>query len=257
MPQSNSSVNSPQKSKQKKLTEEEVLVLKSHLEKWKETTANNRKKILKAVIKKAKVHAFAMDDQSLKNRKYMYRDWLYNQRPEKTRKKASKLGQKWTSRLVIEQLLKEEIIEKTGTIPGLKRFIEKYQTTLTTVMASLFKEELEEAQNTAIEWSAKAPPAAVQVDFAKKKAPILMKDLASKLWKQAGMRIFILLAWKEEDKVQINEIDFNEKLEDNSFTDTKDWKPMLSEWNAYAGEEFGSICLTILHHSVKYLCDMG
>ncbi|KAG1747320.1 hypothetical protein EDB19DRAFT_1826080 [Suillus lakei] len=229
----------PKKTKQKKLTEEEVLVLKSHLEEWKEAAANDRKKILKAVIKGAKVHAPAMDDQSLKNRKYVYRDWLYNWRSEKTgKKKANKLGQKWTSRSVIEQLRKEEIIEKTGAMPGSKEFIERYQATLTAVMASLSKEELEEAQDTAIEWSAKAPPAAVQVDFAKKKAPSLMKDLVTKLWKQAGMRIFILSAWKEEDEVQINGIDFNEKLEGNSFTDMKDWKPMLSEWNAYAGEEF-------------------
>jgi hypothetical protein len=71
MPRSNSSVNSPQKTKQKKLTEEEVLVLKSHLEEWKEAAADNRKKILKAVIKEAKVHAPAMDDRSLKNRKYV------------------------------------------------------------------------------------------------------------------------------------------------------------------------------------------
>jgi hypothetical protein len=105
--------------------------------------------------------------------------------------------------MVIEQLRKE-IIEKTGAMPGSKTFIERYQTTLTTVMAGLSKEELEEAQNTAIEWSAKTPPAAVQADFAKKKAPGLMKDLVSKLWKQAGMRILILSAWKEEDKVCIN-----------------------------------------------------
>ncbi|KAG1723499.1 hypothetical protein EDB19DRAFT_1952121 [Suillus lakei] len=240
MPRSNSSVDSPKKTKQKKLTEEEVLVLKSHLEEWKEAAANNRKKILKAVIKEAKVHAPAMDDWSLKNRKYVYQDWLYNRRSEKTgKKKASKLGQKWTSRSVIEQLRKEEIIEKTGAMPGSKKFIERYQTTLTAVMASLSKEELEEAQSTAIEWSAKPPPAAIQVDFAKKKAPGLMKDLATKLWKQASMRIFILSAWKEEDEVRINGIDFNEKLEGNSFTNMKDWKPMLSEWNAYAGEEFG------------------
>ncbi|KAG1800350.1 uncharacterized protein HD556DRAFT_1305120 [Suillus plorans] len=240
MPRSNSSVDSPKKTKQKKLTDEEVLVLKSHLEEWKEAAANDRKKILKAVIKEAKVHAPAMDDRSLKNRKYTYRDWLYNRRPEKTReKKANKFGQKWTSRSVIEQLRKEEIIEKTGAMPGSKKFIERYQTTLTAVVASLSKEELEEAQNTAIEWSAKAPPAAVQADFAKKKAPGMMKDLATKLWKQAGMRIFILSAWKtEEDEVRINGIDFNEKLEGNSYTDTKDWKSMLSEWNAYAGEEF-------------------
>ncbi|KAG2031230.1 hypothetical protein BDR03DRAFT_986560 [Suillus americanus] len=64
------SVIYPQKIKQKKLTEEEVLVLKSHLEEWKEAAANDRKKILKAVIKEAKVHAPAMDYQALKNRKY-------------------------------------------------------------------------------------------------------------------------------------------------------------------------------------------
>ncbi|KAG1837565.1 hypothetical protein DFJ58DRAFT_734280 [Suillus subalutaceus] len=53
------------------------------------------------------------------------------------------------------------------------------------------------------------------------------------------MRIFILSAWQtEEGEVRINGIDFNETLGGNSFTDTKDWKPMLSEWNAYVGEEF-------------------
>ncbi|KAG1880220.1 uncharacterized protein F5891DRAFT_991470 [Suillus fuscotomentosus] len=248
MPRSNSSVDSPKKMKQKKLTEEEVLVLKSHLEEWKEAAAEDRKKIMKVVVKEAKVHAPTMDDRLLKKRKYTYRDWLYNRRPEKTRKKqASKLGQKWTSQSVIEQLRKEDIIEKTGARPGSKTFIERYQSTLTAIMASLSKEELEEAQNTAIEWSDKAPPAAVQADFAKKKAPGMMKDLATKLWKQAGMRIFILSAWKtEEDEVRINGMDFNENLEGNSFTDTKDWKPMLSEWNAYAGEEF-----------VKYLSHLG
>ncbi|KAG2351352.1 hypothetical protein BDR07DRAFT_1386120 [Suillus spraguei] len=240
MPRSNSSVDSPKKTKQKKLTEEEVLVLNSHLEEWKEAAAADRKKILKAVIKEARAHAPTMDDRLLKKRKYVYRDWLYNQRPEKTqKKKASKLGQKWTSQSVIGQLCEEEIINKTRAMPGLKKFIERYQTTLTTVMASLSKEQLEEAQNIVIKWSSKAPPAGVQADFAKKKAPGMMKDLATKLWKQASMRIFILSAWKtEEGEVRINGIDFNAKLEGNSFTDTKDWKPMLSEWNAYAGEDF-------------------
>ncbi|KAG1720293.1 hypothetical protein EDB19DRAFT_2029931 [Suillus lakei] len=254
----------PQKTKQKKLTEEEVLVLKSHLEEWKEAAAEDRKKILKAVIKEAKVHAPAMDDRLLKKRKYVYQDWLYNRRPEKTyKKKASKYGQKWTSRSVIEQQHKEEIIEKTGAMPGSKKFIERYQTTLTVVMASLSKEQLEEAQKTAIKWSATAPPAGVQADFAKKKAPGkgtspkatthqwgwteqtghrtdgfpkgcsenvsytgMMKDLATKLWKQAGVgnnsAVGLQICWEckawktEEDKVRINGIDFNEKLEGSS-----------------------------------------
>ncbi|KAG1776140.1 hypothetical protein EV702DRAFT_1046310 [Suillus placidus] len=160
-----------------------------------------------------------MDDRLLKKRKYMYWDWLYNWRPEKTcKKKASKLGQKWTSQL-------EEIIEKTGARPGSKTFIERYQSTLTAVMASLSTEQLEEAQNTVIKSSGKT-------NFAKKKALGTMKDLATKLWKHTSMKIFILSAWKtEEGEVRIN---------------GTEWKPMLSEWNTYAGEEF-----------IKYLSHMG
>ncbi|KAG1717960.1 uncharacterized protein EDB91DRAFT_1090436 [Suillus paluster] len=238
MPPSNSSVDSPEKTKKQKLTEEEVLVLQSHLEKWKEAATEDRKVILKAATKEAKVHAPAMHAQLLKKRKTMYREWFYNRRAEKTRKK--KLGQKWNARSVIEQQHKEEIIEKTGARPGSEEFIKRYQPTLTAVMASLSKEQLKEAKQTAIEWSSDGPPTEVQAEFAKKKAPGMMKDLATQLWRHAGMRIFILSAWKtEEGEVRINGIDFNEKLEGNSFTGTKDWKPMISEWNAYAGEEFG------------------
>ncbi|KAG0703275.1 hypothetical protein DFH29DRAFT_998570 [Suillus ampliporus] len=196
MPRSNSSVDSPEKTKQK-LTEEEVLVLKPHLEEWKEAAAEDRKKILRVVYEEAKVHAPTMDA------------------------------------MVIEG-------KEIGARPGTEEFLKRYHPSLNAVMASLSKEELKEAEKTAMEWSSEAPPTGVQAEFAQKKAPGMMKDLATQLWRQASMRIFILSAWKtEEGEVRINGIDFNEKLEGNSFTDTKDWKPMLSEWNAYAGEEFG------------------
>ncbi|KAG2141446.1 uncharacterized protein EDB93DRAFT_1252587 [Suillus bovinus] len=169
----------------------------------------------------------------------MYWDWLYNQRAEKTLKKECKFSKKWTAWLVIEHQYKKEIIEKTGGRPGGKEMIKNYQGAVNTIMGGLSEEQLEEAKKTAIEWSSKAPPMDVQAEFAQKKAPGMMKDLATQLWRQAGMRIFILSAWKtEEGEVRINGMDFNEQLEGNSFTNTKDWKPMLSEWNAYVGEEF-------------------
>lgn len=68
MARSNSSVHSPQKTKQK-LTEEELLVLQSHLEEWKEATGKDRKTILRAVIKEAKMQAPKMDAWLLKKRK--------------------------------------------------------------------------------------------------------------------------------------------------------------------------------------------
>ncbi|KAG2073013.1 hypothetical protein BDR04DRAFT_1116555 [Suillus decipiens] len=169
----------------------------------------------------------------------MYRDWLYNWRGEKTHQKEGKFSEKWTAWMVIEHQYKKEILEKTRGRPGGKEMIKNYQGAVNAIMGSLSDEQLEKANETAIEWSSKAPPADVQADFAQKKAPGMMKDLATQLWRQAGMRIFILSAWKtEEGEVRINGMDFNERLEGNSFTDTKDWKPMLSEWNAYAGKEF-------------------
>ncbi|KAG2150342.1 uncharacterized protein EDB93DRAFT_1249912 [Suillus bovinus] len=228
----------PKKTKQK-LTEEELLVLQSHLEEWKEATGKDRKMILRAVIKEAKMQAPKMDAWLLKKRKSMYRDWLYNWRAKKTLKKQSKFSKKWTTRLVIEHQYKKEILEKTGARPGGKEMIKHYQGAVNAIMADLSEEQLEEANKTAIEWSSSAPPTDVQAEFAQKKAPDMMKDLATQLWRQASMRIFILSAWKtEEGEVRINGIDFNEKLEGNSFTNTKDWKPMLPEWNAYVGEEF-------------------
>ncbi|KAG2094647.1 uncharacterized protein F5147DRAFT_657122 [Suillus discolor] len=113
--------------------------------------------------------------------------------------------------------------------------IKNYQGAVNAIMGGLCEEQLEEAKKTAIEWSSKAPPTDVQAEFAQKKAPGMMKDLATQLWRQA-----------EEGEVRINGMDFNEQLEGNSFTDTKDWKPMLSEWNAYVGEEF----VKYLHHVV-------
>ncbi|KAG1882457.1 hypothetical protein F4604DRAFT_1678444 [Suillus subluteus] len=240
------SVHSPQKTQQK-LTEDELLVLQSHLEEWKEATGKDRKAILSAVIKEAKMQAPKMDARLLKRRKSMYRDWLYNRRAEKTLKKESKFGKKWTAQLVIERQYKKEILDKTGARPGGKEMIKNYQGAVNAIMGSLSEEQLEEAKKTAIEWSRKAPPTDVQAEFAQKKAPAMMKDLATQLWRQTSMRIFILSTWRtEEGEVRINGIDFNEKLEGNSFTDTKDWKRMLLEWNAYAGEEF----VKYLHHVV-------
>lgn len=68
MSQTDSSADIPPKT-QDKLSEEELLVLNSHLEKWKEASGKERKNILKEVIKEAKAHAPKMDARLLKKRK--------------------------------------------------------------------------------------------------------------------------------------------------------------------------------------------
>jgi len=135
----------------------------------------------------------------------MYRDWLYNRRAKKTTEKPTKFGKKWTARLVIEHQHKKEILEKTGARPGDKEMIRKYQGAVNSFMAGLSEEQLEQAKKTAVEWSTTAPPPDIQASFAESKATDLMKDLATQLWRQGGMRVFILSAWKTEaGEIKIN-----------------------------------------------------
>lgn len=134
----------------------------------------------------------------------MYRDWLYNRRADKPVKK-NKFKMTWTTRSVIEHQHKKEILAQTGARPGGQDMIKNYQGAVKAVMDGLSEEQLEEARKTAVEWSNKAPPADVQVNFAEKKASRLMLDLAKQLWRQGGMRIFILSAWKSDTgKVKFN-----------------------------------------------------
>lgn len=188
---------------------------------------------------------------------------MYNRRAKKSVKKVNKFAIKWTDRRVIEHQHKDEILKMTGAKPGEAKMIQNYQGALTSFMDSLSKEEKEEAQKTADEWNTNAPPADIRANFAERKAPGLIKNLATELWRQAGMRIFVVSAWQtEEGKLTINgsallplslidsdhlpviRLDFNERLQGKSFTGTKDWKPLLSEWSAYAGEEFGEPALS-------------
>jgi hypothetical protein len=68
MPHSNASVDIPVNMKQK-LTEDELLVLNSHLEDWKAAAGKEKKELQRSIIKEAKKHAPKMDARALKNRK--------------------------------------------------------------------------------------------------------------------------------------------------------------------------------------------
>lgn len=130
----------------------------------------------------------------------IYKDWFYNHGAKKRARKANaKFGKKWTARTVIEVQRKKEILLETGAKPGDKDMIGNYQAALNAIIAGLSEEEMKDAHRTAEEWSKRAPPPEVQAAFAFKKADLLIEDLASQLWKQGGMRIFVLSAWKNSD----------------------------------------------------------
>ncbi|KAG1864552.1 hypothetical protein C8R48DRAFT_773068 [Suillus tomentosus] len=130
--------------------------------------------------------------------------------------------------------------------PGEKGMMKHYQCIVTEIMQGLTSDELKEAKVTALAWSQEGPPADIQTNIAKTKGESLMKHFAIKMYRQAGMRIFVVLAWKEQDRklmiggrVQKVMHDLNDEIGSGErFIDTKDWQVILEEWNPYAEEQF-------------------
>lgn len=96
-------------------------------------------------------------------------------------------------------------MQLTGGKAGDKEMIGNYQAALNTIMEGMTGEELQLAEDTAEEWNNKAPPADIQTKFAEKKADQVARSFASYMWKQGGVRVFVMSAWKKEDgEVRLN-----------------------------------------------------
>ena len=73
-----------------------------------------------------------------------------------------------------------------------------YQVAVKSVMAELSDDELEKAKGTAEEWSNNFPPPEIQAQVARKKGPAYMEHFSKEMWRQCGMRVFVMSAWKNE-----------------------------------------------------------
>lgn len=139
-----------------------------------------------------------------------YETWFRNHGSKRKPKKPPiKIGQKWTERSVIDTLRKKELLKKiqdeTGAKPGTKDMINHYTNQLNELMASLSPEELEEAKETAHAWNNQGVPADVKADIARKKGDDMIHHFASEMWNRAGMRVFVVSAWKNvEGKINVS-----------------------------------------------------
>ncbi|KAG1726588.1 hypothetical protein EDB19DRAFT_1580678, partial [Suillus lakei] len=128
--------------------------------------------------------------------------WLFNNKKKKERKDMIKYGRRWTPRMVIYQQMREEVLkrieEESGAKPGGCGIFKHYQTAVKRVMAELSDNELEKAKETAEEWSNNFPPPEIQAQVARKKGPAYMEHFSKEMWRQCGMRMFVMLAWKNE-----------------------------------------------------------
>ncbi|KAG2085343.1 uncharacterized protein F5147DRAFT_782082 [Suillus discolor] len=177
----------------------------------------------------------------------VYKTWLFNNKKKKERKDMIKYGRKWTPRMVVYQQKCEEVLKRiedeSGVKPGDPGMFKHYQVAVKRVMAELDDDELEKAKETAEEWSNNCPPPEIQAQVACKKGPAYMEHFSNEMWRQCGMRVFVMSAWKnEKGEVLFGMHDDDEALGNgDSFMKTKDWEDIEPVWQEYAQEQFGSV----------------
>ncbi|KAG2047806.1 hypothetical protein BDR06DRAFT_1013542 [Suillus hirtellus] len=174
----------------------------------------------------------------------VYRKWLQNHRDKKDAKALINLGRKWTYWTVVGTFRKKELLkqieDETGVKPGEKEMMKHYSKYLAEMVNSLTKTEVEEATKMAMQWNKIAVPPEVQADTAKQKSREILRYVVGEMFKKAGMRMFMLSAWKsEEGKSMISSHDFNDELGNGeSFEKTCDWMDILPEWKLYMSKQF-------------------
>ncbi|KAG1825057.1 hypothetical protein EV424DRAFT_1537933 [Suillus variegatus] len=129
----------------------------------------------------------------------VYRNWFRNHGGRKQDQKPPiNMGRRWTYHWVIDTLRKWELLNKiqddTGVKLGSMEMIQHYSKYLSALIESLTEEEIQEAAKMAEEWKSQSVPPKVQIDIAKKKSESMVHHFASEMYKQAGMRVFVLAA---------------------------------------------------------------
>ncbi|KAG1731225.1 uncharacterized protein EDB91DRAFT_1252287 [Suillus paluster] len=240
MARSESPVIVPQQTKLP-LIKVEIAVLKTHLEDWRTVKGKQRQNVLNAIHREACLQAPTHDKAMLKSRKKTYKEWLYNQCRRKAPKPLIKYGKKWTAHQVLIEQNKAQIQEETGETPGSEGMITKWPEATKTVLAGLSAEEKEEARMMAEKWNNEAAPPDIQANVAETKGADMIKHFAMEMFKQAGIRIFVMSAWQNrEGKLMLGVHDFNEQFGGGeSFLKTRDWEGnFMSDWWQYAGKQF-------------------
>ncbi|KAG2058797.1 hypothetical protein BDR06DRAFT_968295 [Suillus hirtellus] len=207
-------------SQQKKvhLDKAEVVVLRDHLEDWRSVKGKERSRVLVAIYKEASLQAPTKDRAILKAQKKIYKQWLQNQSWQKKNPKP---------------LIKE--------MAGSEEMISKWPKVAKSVIDRLSVEEREQAEAMVEKWNNQVAPPEVQAKVAESKGTKMIEHFATKMFKQAGMRVCVLSAWNNsKGKLMLGGHDFNEQFGNGeSFIKTRDWDGIfMPEWREYAGEQF-------------------
>ncbi|KAI5987343.1 hypothetical protein F5J12DRAFT_898544 [Pisolithus orientalis] len=227
-----------------KLRPDELQILQDGLNDWKEADTNKRASLMEGMQNKIKwLDANKSLKQNEWNRKWTaVKNWMYNNSQSWAWKALIKYGSKWTALKVIKLQHKKDIqqvLVKAGIHPGTLAMIKHYQPAIQKVVRSLTKAELDQAAHLAKEWNERKPPPKAQAEVATIKGQKYAKQFAYDMWKQCGMRVVIMLAWKDkEGEVMVGVNDFNDKLGDGELY--SDWEDLHGKWSAYTKKAFGA-----------------
>ncbi|KAI6147872.1 hypothetical protein BKA82DRAFT_4014998 [Pisolithus tinctorius] len=219
------------------------------------------------------------EESSLDSMETAIKNWMYNNSQSQAQKALVKYGSKWMALKVIKLQHKKDIqqvLVKAGIQPRMSAMIKHYQPAIQKVVQSLTKAELDQAAHLVKEWNKRKPPPEAQADFAlsalvkfssvsytghKGLSKVDIKtntNLKAGPKKQCGMRVVIMLAWKDKDgKVMVGvdiffsllhwaqvsytghkafRNDFNDKLGDGELY--SDWEDLHGKWSAYTKKAF-------------------
>ncbi|KIO05423.1 hypothetical protein M404DRAFT_25550 [Pisolithus tinctorius Marx 270] len=231
-----------------KLRPDELQILQDGLKDWKEADTNKRASLIEGMRNKIKwLDANKSLKQNEWNRKWMaslmaIKNWMYNNSPSWAQKALVKYGSKWTALKVIKLQCKKDIqqvLVKAGIQPRMSAMIKHYQPAVQKVVQSLTKAELDQAAHLAKEWNEGKPPPEAQAEAPTSKGQKYAKQFVYDMWKQCGMRVVIMSAWKDKDgEVMVGVNDFNDELGDGELY--SDWEDLHGKWSAYAKKAFGA-----------------
>ncbi|KAI6144004.1 hypothetical protein BKA82DRAFT_172746 [Pisolithus tinctorius] len=214
-----------------KLRLDELQILQDSLKDWKEAVTNKRASLMEGMWNKIK----QLDaNKSLKQNEWNGK-WM---------KSLVKYGSKWTALKVIKLQHKKDIqqvLVKARIQPGMLAMIKHYQLAIQNVVQLLTKAELDQAAHLAKEWNERKLPPKAQAEAATSKGQKYAKQFAYDMWKQCGMRVVIMSAWKDKDgEVMVGVNDFNDKLGNGELY--SDWGDLHGKWSACAKKAFEANC---------------
>ncbi|KAG1883112.1 hypothetical protein F4604DRAFT_1921009 [Suillus subluteus] len=140
----------------------------------------------------------------------VYLKWFRNHGSKKQETKPPlNMGRKWMDHWVIDSLWKQELLKKIcdemRVKPRSSEMMTHYFKYLSALVDSLSEEEIEKAIKTAEEWNWQGVSPKAQADVMKKKSESMIQHFVREMYKRAGMRVFVISAWKnDEGKVLVS-----------------------------------------------------